>query len=51
MTVLLSEQSGGKPENIVYSEMLEAVQAMADREEDKLGSEADFLQVLEAMRS
>ena len=32
MTVLLSEQSGDKTENIVYPKVLEAVQAMADRE-------------------
>ena len=53
MTVLLSEQSEGKTENIVYPrvpEVLEAVQARADREEEELGNEAEFLQVLEAIR-
>lgn len=50
MTVLLSEQSRGETENVVYPEVLEAVQAVAAREEDGFGSEADFLQVLEAMR-
>lgn len=48
--MLLSEQSGGKSEKIVYPEVLEAVQPVADREEDEFGSEADLLYVLEAMR-
>ena len=34
----------------MYPEVLEAMQAVTDREEDGFGSEADFLQVLEAMR-
>ena len=50
MTVLLSEQIGGKTESIVCPEVLEAVQAVGDREEDEFGSKADFLQVLGAMQ-
>lgn len=49
MTVLLSEQSGGKTENIVYPEVLEAVRPVA-AQEDQFGSEADFFQALEAVR-
>lgn len=50
MIVLLSEQSGGNTKNIVYPEVLEVVQAVADQEEDNFDSEADFLQVLGPMQ-
>lgn len=49
MTVLLSEQSGGKTENVVYPEVLDAVQAEIYREENEFGTEEDFLQTLDAI--
>ena len=49
MTVLLSEDSGGRMENIVYSEVLEIVWTIENQQEDGFRSSVEFLRKLEAM--